>query len=112
MIAGGTGLIGQALEKKLLSNGHAVRILTRNPTKSNHYYWDPSIKNIDEIALQEVTVLINLSGAGIAEKRWSKKRKEELVSSRIGTNEFLASKLSNLPKLKQFISSSGINCYS
>ena len=41
MIAGGTGLIGQALEKKLLSNGHVVRILTRNPTKSNHYYWDP-----------------------------------------------------------------------
>jgi uncharacterized protein (TIGR01777 family) len=112
MIAGGTGLIGQALEKKLLSNGHAVRILSRNPTKANQYYWDPSTMQIDEIALQEVTVLINLSGAGIAQKRWSKKRKEELASSRIGTNVFLASKLSKFPKLKQFISSSGINCYS
>jgi uncharacterized protein (TIGR01777 family) len=111
MIAGGTGLIGQALEKKLLSKGHAVRILTRNPTQKNHYYWNPSKKEIDEIALQEVTVFINLSGAGIAEKRWTSARKLELAASRIGTNTFLASKLSKFPKLKQFISSSGINCY-
>ncbi len=111
MLAGGTGLIGQALEKKLLEIGYSVRILTRNPSAKNHCFWNPSSAKIDESSLSDVNVLINLSGAGIAEKRWSKKRKEELVSSRIGTNEFLASKISKMPQLEQFISSSGINCY-
>ena len=111
MIAGGTGLIGKALEKKLLEIGYSVRILTRNPTSNNHYFWNPSLAEIDESSLSEVNVLINLSGAGIADKRWTKDRKEVLVSSRIGTNEFLASKISKMPQLEQFISSSGINCY-
>lgn len=111
MIAGGTGLIGKALEKKLLEIGYSVRILTRNPTANNHYFWNPSLNEIDESSLSEVNVVINLSGAGIADKRWNKKRKDVLASSRIGTNEFLASKISKMQELEQFISSSGINCY-
>ena len=111
MIAGGTGLIGKALEKKLLEIGYSVRILTRNPTANNHYFWNPSLNEIDESSLSEVNVVINLSGAGIADKRWNKGRKDVLASSRIGTNEFLASKISKMPLLEQFISSSGINCY-
>lgn len=111
MIAGGTGLIGKALEKKLLEIGYSVRILTRNPTANNHYFWNSSLNEIDESSLSEVNVVINLSGAGIADKRWNKGRKDVLASSRIGTNEFLASKISKMPQLEQFISSSGINCY-
>ena len=111
MIAGGTGLIGKALEKKLLEIGYSVRILTRNPTANNHYFWNPYLNEIDESSLSEVNVVINLSGAGIADKRWNKGRKDVLASSRIGTNEFLASKISKMPLLEQFISSSGINCY-
>lgn len=111
MIAGGTGLIGKALEKKLLEIGYSVRVLTRNPTANNHYFWNPSLNEIDESSLSEVNVVINLSGAGIADKRWNKERKDVLASSRIGTNEFLASKISKMPLLEQFISSSGINCY-
>jgi uncharacterized protein (TIGR01777 family) len=52
-----------------------------------------------------------LSGAGIADKRWTKKRKIELHDSRIKTNQFLFSLTDNMPNLKQFICSSGINCY-
>ena len=111
LIAGGTGLIGNRLKKVFLENGYRVGILTRTPKDKNHYSWDPARKTIDKKILGEVTVLINLSGAGIADKRWTKERKEELHSSRIGTNEFLFSQCSHMPKLKQFITASGINCY-
>jgi uncharacterized protein (TIGR01777 family) len=111
LIAGGTGLIGQRLVKSLESCGYTVNVLSRNPKGKNQFFWNPLLNEIDESCLAEVDVLINLSGAGIADKRWSNQRKEELFSSRIGTNTFLFSLSAKMPRLKHFISSSGINCY-
>ena len=111
LIAGGTGLIGQRLVRSLESKGYSVSVLSRNPAGKNEYFWNPLKQEIDESCLKDVEVLINLSGAGIADKRWSKSRKEELISSRIGTNTFLFSLEVKMPHLKHFITSSGINCY-
>lgn len=111
VIAGGTGLIGRRLEQQLTAAGHRVTILTRKPEKANEIYWDPAKKEIDEKALTDVQVLINLSGAGIADSKWTAARKKELYDSRIGANEFLFSHVSEMPLLEQFISSSGINAY-
>jgi uncharacterized protein (TIGR01777 family) len=111
LLAGGTGLIGRKLEKSLTDKGIQVSVLSRNPKRPNEYKWDPSKKEISFQDLHQVQVLINLSGAGIADKRWSEARKKELYDSRIGTNEFLYSLVEKMPSLKQFISSSGINCY-
>jgi uncharacterized protein (TIGR01777 family) len=111
LIAGGTGLIGQRLVHTLESKGYTVNVLSRNPRGKNQYFWNPLKQEIDESCLSNVEVLINLSGAGIADKRWSKSRKDELFSSRIGTTTFLFSLEDKMPLLKHFISSSGINCY-
>ncbi len=111
LIAGGSGLIGNRLKKVFLENGYSVGILTRNPKEKDHFFWNPKLGIVDKEILQGVTVFINLSGAGIADQRWSKQRKEELYSSRIGTNEFICSQRHDMPKLKQFITASGINCY-
>jgi len=111
LIAGGTGMIGQRLVDSLKSKGYSVKILSRSPKGKDQFFWNPTSKEIDESCLSDVEVLINLSGAGIADKRWTAKRKEELVNSRIGTNSFLFSIVSKMPHLKHFISSSGINCY-
>lgn len=110
-IAGGTGLIGKKLEEKLTSEGFEVLILTRNPKADNHVSWNPNERKIDLVRVQNVEVIINLCGAGIADKRWSKSRKKELYDSRIIPNEFLSSIQSELPNLKQFISASGVNAY-
>jgi uncharacterized protein len=58
-----------------------------------------------------VTHLINLCGAGIADKRWTTARKKELEESRTLPTKFLFSKKDYMPSLKQYISASGINCY-
>jgi uncharacterized protein len=112
LIAGGTGLIGKVLVKRLIDLGHEVRVLSRKANKEKNVFgWSPSEKRIDLDALEGVDVLINLVGEGIADKRWSTKRKQALIDSRVKTTHFLASQLDNMSSLKQYISASGINCY-
>lgn len=111
LIAGGTGLIGNKLSNLLRSMGCQVRVLTRSPKNDQEYYWNPDIGEIDLASMEGVTVLINLSGAGIADKRWSVQRKKELIASRVGSNRFLFEQREYMPKLRQFICASGINAY-
>lgn len=111
LIAGGTGLVGKRLALRLIEKGYDVSILSREPKGSNHFYWNPAKKEIDQTVLNQVDVLINLSGAGIADKKWSHERKLELQNSRVGTNVFLYSLVDQMPNLKQFICASGVNAY-
>lgn len=111
LIAGGTGLVGKRLQKELKLQGHSISILSRNPKGENQFFWNPAEGKMDESCLADVHVVINLSGAGIADQRWTDSRKKELHESRIGTNRFLFEKIDKMPKLEQFITSSGINAY-
>lgn len=113
LIAGGTGFIGKHLIK-ILKEKHEIRILTRNKEKlnsKNFYFWNPDENLIDETCLENVTVIINLCGEGIADKRWTNCRKKRLLESRVKPAMFLHQKVSNLQKLKLYLSASGINCY-
>jgi uncharacterized protein (TIGR01777 family) len=113
LIAGGTGLIGQELAHLLRTKGYTVRILTRgksNPLK-NLYHWNVKNKEIDEGALAGVQCIVNLVGAGIADKKWTNQRKEELISSRVEPAKFLAAILAENTSVKHYVSASGINCY-
>lgn len=112
VITGGTGLIGRELTKKLTNNGHIVNILTRSPKKSNEFLWDVKDNFIDKDAFNNVTHIIHLAGAGIADKRWTNKRKKELISSRVKTANLLFNKIQEYKvPLKSFISASGIGYY-
>lgn len=112
LVAGGTGLIGETLVKQLKKQGHNVRVLSRESYgKKGFYTWSPSNKTIDESALDGVNIIINLAGAGIADKRWTKKRKKALVDSRVNTAKFLYELSDKMPELIQYVSASGINCY-
>jgi uncharacterized protein len=112
LITGGTGLVGQFLYQKLASKGYDVRVLTRNPTKKNEFSWNISNNYIDTRALENVDYIIHLAGAGIADKRWSAKRKEELINSRTTSTELLFTKIKELKiPLRGFISASAIGYY-
>jgi uncharacterized protein (TIGR01777 family) len=111
IIAGGTGLIGQRLSDYLFMKGYVVGVLSRNPVKKDHYYWDPSKQLIDESILHRITHLINLSGQSIGDKRWSKSRKKELVASRVDPTRFLASLKPKMNNLRHYITASGVSCY-
>lgn len=112
LLVGGSGLIGQALELSWLESGCNVLILSRNPKRPNHVFWDPETKQIDLEPLRNVNVIVNLSGAGIADKKWSSARKKELIESRVNATVFLFESLKPLNlNLKSYIGISGINAF-
>lgn len=113
LIAGGSGFIGSKLIKQLSVN-YDINVLTRNRkhlTQKGYFYWSPEENEIDLRALKDVSIVINLCGAGIADKRWTSSRRKELIESRVTPAEFLHKHMKSMYKLKQYISASGVNCY-
>ena len=110
LIAGGTGLIGKALTELLRSKGHNVSILSRS-SGEGLMTWDVKAGKILSDDLSKIEVVINLSGAGIADKNWTKSRKNELLDSRVETTKLLFKYKDRMPELKHYISASGITCY-
>ncbi len=118
IITGGTGLIGVALSKALLLKGYRVVVFTRNVKKMQqlpgveYMYWDAQSNNINRAVLQEATAIIHLAGAGIAEKRWTQKRKREIVDSRVQTARSIVQALLQYPhNITKVISASGTGYY-
>lgn len=115
LITGGTGLIGSHLSKKLKENGFNITLLSRKRETDGAisvYTWDPDEDFIDPEAISCADYIIHLAGAGIGDKRWTKKRRELLINSRIKTGDLIFNKVQESgKKLKAFISASGIGYY-
>ena len=112
LITGGTGLIGKQLQKILFKKKYEVAVLTRNPTSKNEFRWNIKENYIDTNAFDNITHIIHLAGAGIADKRWTVERKKELINSRVKSTNLLLKKIKELGiPLKGFISASGIGYY-
>jgi uncharacterized protein (TIGR01777 family) len=120
LITGGTGLIGKELGKLLLSKGYEVIILTRSSTIGQqssitgirYATWDIEKQTIDPTAIQQADYIIHLAGAGVADKRWSAKRKKEIVESRTQSSALIIKSLKKIPnKVKAVVSASAIGWY-
>lgn len=113
LITGGSGFLGKHLTKKLNELGHTVSWLTRTPNKykdeqylANAY----SYEDLNKIDPQQV--VINLAGAGIADKRWSQARKKQLYDSRIQTTKLINEWMLQQKQLPTtYISGSAIGWY-
>ena len=90
LMSGATGLIGTALSGHLVAEGHTVTRLVRREAKAGEITWDPAAGVLDEAAFDGCDAVINLSGAGIGDRRWSEEYKHELLSSRVQATELLA----------------------
>ncbi len=115
LIAGGSGFIGRFLIKRLNQEGFTVSILSRkekNIPEVSNYSWNPLKGIIDKESLKNQHVIINLSGAGIADKLWTKKRKETIIRSRVESTSLLIETLEELnSKPELFINASAIGYY-
>jgi len=112
LLAGGSGFTGKLLSEYFASYGYDVCILSREPRGEKNFFWNPVKEEMDEKALDGVTCVINLSGASVAGKRWSRKRKQEIVNSRIQSTDFLYEKLRTVKhNVDTFISASGTGYY-
>lgn len=114
LVSGGTGLIGQALTRKIEDHGGSLTILTRKPSKDCEprscltYIAQLSELNSDA----EFDVVINLAGESIAAGRWSASRKQQLLDSRINTTAGLVKWVAEAThKPEAFLSASAIGFY-
>jgi hypothetical protein len=112
LISGGSGLIGAHLSKMLLEKGYGVAILGRTKNTENTYLWNIAKQEIENGAIENADYIINLAGTGIADKKWTTKRKKEIVESRTKPIQLLHDKITkNKTDLKAFISASAIGYY-
>jgi uncharacterized protein len=117
LITGGTGLIGKALTQALVAKGYEVIILSRSRRSSSeknirYAYWDINKQEFDTAAITQCDYFVHLAGAGVADKRWSDKRKEEIVHSRTQSSALLVKALSeNTNRVQAVISASAIGWY-
>lgn len=96
LLAGGTGFIGTRLSELLRAQGYQVRVLTRSPKAPDEFAWNPAAQTLDTAALAGVDAVVNLAGAGIAEKRWTVLRKQILTESRVKSAALLATAIGNM----------------
>ena len=115
LITGGTGLIGKRLSFLLASRGYEVRILSRNDSSNSVYktfVWNVKSQYINDNAFKDLNHVIHLAGTGIADKRWSEKRKKEIINSRVDSTNLLYATVKRLQiPLQSFISASATGFY-
>lgn len=91
VVAGGSGFLGGHLIRLLQNSGHEIAILVRRaPVAANEFGWDPASGLVPAAVLDGADVVINLCGAGVANRRWTAARREQLRRSRIIPTELLA----------------------
>ncbi|NIF06570.1 TIGR01777 family protein [Chryseobacterium sp. Tr-659] len=114
IIAGGTGFLGENLEKYFTEKGNQVYILTRKPTRKNEIYWDAKTIGEWKNTLEQADVLINLTGKSV-DCRYHEKNKQEIYSSRINSTKILQEAInqcSDQPKIWLNASSATIYVHS
>ncbi len=118
LITGGTGLVGSHLRDLLLARGHKVIILSRSVPNSpalkgiTYAHWDIKKQQMDESAIARADCIVHLAGAGVADKRWTPRRKREILESRVASSQLLGQMLRKVPNhVKTFISASATGWY-
>lgn len=116
LLTGGSGLLGTELTRLLLDKGYTVSHLSRKPghnARIKTYLWDIGKGEIDADCIDGADIIIHLAGAGIAEKRWTDKRKKELIESRTKSIGLIYDLLKRKPhQVKKIISASATGYYS
>lgn len=114
VVAGGSGFIGEALVSSLLQRGE-VKVLSRHPDSvkiGTGVLWHPPAPGEWSTVVADADVVVNLAGAGIADERWTAKRKKVLLSSRIDATTALVDAMRTRPANRRvFVSVSGVSIY-
>ncbi|MET8628650.1 TIGR01777 family oxidoreductase [Kitasatospora sp. NPDC004669] len=118
-VTGSTGLIGSALVRSLLADGHEVVRLVRRrsrtgpqPDGSTAIGWSPLLGQVDRDGLAGVEAVVHLAGAGVGDRRWTEAYKREIRESRVYGTETLAVALAELKEPPRvFVSASAVGWY-
>lgn len=115
LIAGGSGLVGKRLTQLLQQRGYAVAWLSREAKAAGPvqaFTWDIKRQLIDKAAFEFADAVVNLAGAGVADKRWTASYKKEIYESRIQSTALLADYMAHQTHhVEAFINASAIGIY-
>ncbi len=100
-VTGASGLLASSLIPFLTTGGHTVRVVKRQGA------------TLDASAIDGADAVIHLAGAGVADERWTPKRKALLVDSRVAFTRAVVDAIRTSKKPpKVLISSSAVGVYS
>ncbi|MGW3492829.1 TIGR01777 family oxidoreductase [Streptomyces sp. NPDC001020] len=112
-VAGASGLIGSALVRSLVAEGHeVVRLVRRTARSRDEVRWDPEGQYVDTAGLVGCEVVVNLAGAGVGDHRWTDAYRKTLRDSRVLGTAALAEAVALLPEPPRvFVNGSAIGYY-
>ena len=91
LLTGGTGLIGRSLCAYWHEQGHRLSVWSREPAKVARLCGASvrGIARLEDLDGEQLDAVVNLAGAPIADRPWSRKRKALLWASRVELTEQL-----------------------
>src|SRR5687768_15094724 len=111
LIAGGSGFIGQALQRHAVDRGYRVTLLSRQAGK-DRIQWNPEVGTIDLPARLRFDAIINLAGDSLSKGRWTAEKKQDIYQSRIKSCRTLENYLFDGRLMTQvYIGASGVGIY-
>lgn len=114
LLTGGTGLIGRALCRHWLAQGHQLVVWSRQPEQVARLCGAQvrGIARLEELADEHLDAVVNLAGAPIADRPWTSKRKALLLATRVALTEQLLAWLgSRVDRPKVLLSGSAVGWY-
>lgn len=115
LVTGATGLVGKKLIPALQALGHQVSILSRHDTTIpgvKVYLWDVYKQTIDKEAFDGIDTIIHLAGEGIADKKWTAERKQQIIDSRVLSGKLIYKTIRETKaSVKTFVSASAVGFY-
>jgi hypothetical protein len=111
-ITGSSGMIGSALVRSLVADGHTVRRLVRRaPGASDDVAWNPERNEIDAKGLSGIDAVVNLAGENIAQ-RWTRESMRRIRESRVRATSLIAATMATLsPRPRVLVSGSAVGYY-
>ncbi len=110
LLTGSSGVVGNALVQYLFKKGHSIHCLKRSREDNPNQFWaTESISANSDDFIQNV---IHLAGDNVAQGRWTPKKKQQILLSRIeGTKELVdyISELKDRPNV--FLCASAVGYY-
>jgi uncharacterized protein len=110
-VSGASGLIGTALVKELIRQGHRVSRMVRRTAALGEVSWDPAAGRLEPGDLEGLDAVIHLAGENVG-VRWTVARKARIRESRVIGTKLISEALAQLRRRPAvLISASAIGIY-